>query len=119
LKFDFGPNDKFTERVKICATEGYWWRSKVKIIKKFASGSNPFLLNIYSTRLLQQQLAKKVWVVAKKICMQARNRQKYFDKLKPKASPKPSWTQEIWPGLQLWDTAKIQLRAIQCSLKGG
>jgi len=28
LKPDLGPNAKFTEWVKICATAGHWWRSK-------------------------------------------------------------------------------------------
>jgi len=29
-KVDLGPKAKFTEWVKICATPGYWWRSKSK-----------------------------------------------------------------------------------------
>jgi len=33
LKHDLSPKDKFTERVKICETAGYWWRSEVNMTK--------------------------------------------------------------------------------------
>jgi len=60
-----------------------------------------------------------VSVVAKKICVQARNRLKHFDKLKPKSGPKPSLTREIRSDLQLWDTIKIQIELFNVPSKVG
>jgi len=35
LQSSVGLKTKFTEWSKICATAGYWWRSKVKMTKQF------------------------------------------------------------------------------------